>query len=102
MKIQVDGRDLFQLTETQKKVLQYDIPEEIFEDDMKRRLQWVLTHKYEQCMARLRKEWEPKLIENGVQSVPTNPDALAELIFSQPNYENRSQREKKAKVNNPQ
>ena len=102
MKIKVDDRELFALSETQKKVLQHDIPAEIFEEDMKRRLQWVLTHKYEQCMARLKKEWEPKLAENGVASIPTNPDALAELIFRQPNYKNRSQRDAQAKAANPQ
>ena len=37
MKIQVDGRDLFTLSETQKKVMCNEIPDELFEQDMKRR-----------------------------------------------------------------
>ncbi len=92
MKISVDDKELFTLSETQKKVIKNDIHSDVFEEDMKRRLQYVLMHKYEQCFERLRKEWEPKLASR-LSSVPTNPDTLAELIFSQPEYKNRSQRD---------
>jgi len=95
MKISVDDQELFRLSETQKKVIKNDIHEDIFDEDMKRRLQYILTHKYERCFERLKKEWEPKLRANGVSMIPTDPDALAVLIFSQPNYKNRSQREPK-------
>ena len=93
MKISVNDQELFRLSETQKKVIKNDIQEEIFEDDMKRRLKYILTHKYERCFERLKKEWEPKLVSLGVKSVPTDPDEFAELIFSHPSYKNRSQRE---------
>jgi hypothetical protein len=106
MKISVNDVELFQLNETQKKVIKNDILEEEFENDMKRRLQYILMHKYERCFERLKNEWthssagEPsKLEKNGVQSIPTNPDALAELIFSQPNYKNRTNREKEKQKN---
>lgn len=94
MKISVDGRDLFTLSETQKKVIRDEVQDEIFESDMKRRLQYILTHKYEQCFKRLKEEWEPKLRANGVKMIPTDPDEFAELVFAQPNYKNRSQRER--------
>jgi len=90
MKVSVDNKDLFTLSETQKKVIKNDINADIFEDDMKRRLQWVLMHKYERCFKRLKSEWEPKLAANGVESIPTNPDAFAELVFAQPEYKDRS------------
>lgn len=95
MKVQVDGKDLFELSENQKKVIQNDIPTEIFEEDMKRRLHWVLNHKFERCLERLKKEWEPKLASR-MDSLPTNAEALCELIFSQPDYKSRSER------NNPE
>lgn len=94
MKISVDDQELFRLSETQKKVIKNDIKEEIFDEDMKRRLQYILTHKYERCFERLKAEWEPKLRANGVAMIPTDPDALAELIFSQPAYKSRSDRER--------
>lgn len=98
MKISVDNVELFTLNETQKKVIKNDIDADIFDDDMKRRLQWVLMHKYERCFERLKKEWDQKLIANGVQSVPTDPDAYAQLVFAQPNYKDRKVREAEAKA----
>ena len=96
MKIEVDGKKVFELTPTQKKVIQNDIPSEIFTQDMERRSRWVIEHKYERCFERLKKEWEPKL-KDRMEAVPTNPDSLAELIFSQPDYKSRSQRENEEK-----
>lgn len=99
MKISVNDQELFTLTETQKKVIQNDIPCEIFEEDMKRRLYWVLIgEKYRKCFERLKKEWEPKLITARYDSLPTNPDEFAELVFSQPEYKNRSVREAELKT----
>jgi len=93
MKISVDGKELYTLSEIQKKVIRNDIHEDIFEEDMKRRLHWVLNHKYERCFARLKAEWEPKRKLNGVKMIPTDEEEFAQLVFSQKNYKNRSQRE---------
>lgn len=95
MKISVNDEILFMLEDVQKQVIQNDIPTEIFDADMKRRLKWVLTHKYEECFKRLKAEWEPKLKANGVTMIPTDEAAFAQLVFSQSNYKNRSQREQK-------
>lgn len=91
MKVRLDNETVLELNEIKKKVIKNDVEEEIFEDDMKRRLHWVLSHKYEQCMKRLKQEWEPKLKER-YETVPSSDDGLAELIFSQPDYKNKSQR----------
>jgi hypothetical protein len=92
MKIKVDNVDLFELNETKKKVIKNDILDDVFDEDMKRRLKYILTHKYERCLERLKAEWMPKIKER-VSSIPTDDEALAELIFSQPDYKNRSQRD---------
>lgn len=93
MKVSVDDKELFTLSEIQKRVIKNDIPEEIFDEDMKRRLHYILTHKYERCFARLKAEWEPKLAKSGAAMIPTNPDAFAEMVFAHPEYKNRSSRE---------
>jgi hypothetical protein len=85
MKISVDGQEVFSLSETQKAVIKSDVPHDIFESDMKRRLEWVLVHKYEHCLASLKKEWEPRLKER-YEMLPSGDDALAQLICSQPDY----------------
>ena len=92
MKISVDDKELFTLTETQKKVIMNDIHEDIFDEDMKRRLNYILTHKYERCLERLKLEWMPK-IKQRISMIPSNDEALAELIFSQPDYMSRKSRE---------
>jgi len=94
MKISVDDEELFTLSDTQKKVIHNDINEDIFNEDMKRRLQYILTHKYERCFERLKNEWMPVLKER-MQSIPTNDDDLAEVIFKQPEYKSRKMRESK-------
>lgn len=93
MKISVDDQELFTLSETQKNVIKNDIHDETFEDDMKRRIQYILDHKYEECFKRLKNEWDTKLRNAGVAMIPTDPHAYAELVFARPEYKNRSQRE---------
>jgi len=93
MKISVDDKELFTLSDVQKKVIMNDIHADEFEADMCRRLCYVLQHKYEQCFKRLKHEWDPKL-QDKIDAIPTNPDKFAELIFSQPEYQDRKEREK--------
>jgi len=97
MKISVNDQELFSLSETQKKVIQNDILSESFDEDMCRRLKWVLVdEKYCKCFERLKKEWEPKLAASGLRSLPTDPDEFATLVFAQPSYKNRSARDAQA------
>lgn len=92
MKVIVDGVDLFELSDIQKKVIQNDVHSDVFDADMKRRLKWILTHKYDECFKKFKAEWDLKLAANGVSMIPTNPDAYAQLVFSQPNYKDRKAR----------
>lgn len=99
MKISVNDQELYTLTDIQKKVIQNDIPSDIFDEDMKRRLLWILyDEKYKKCMDRLRKEWEPKLKEQGAKSIPTDDDEFAALVFAHPAYKDRSAREEEARA----
>ena len=93
MKISVDNVDLFALSETQKKVIKNDIHEDEFDEDMKRRLKYILMHKYEKCLERLKLEWIPKLKEANIPSIPLDDDLFAQLVFSQSDYKGKKQRE---------
>lgn len=93
MKVSVNDQELFTLSDTQKKVIMNDIPSDIFDADMNRRLQWILMHKYEECFKALKAEWDPKLAANGIKMIPTDPDEYAQLVFAQPNYKDRLARE---------
>jgi len=96
MKFQTNNEIIIELTEVQKKVIQNEIPSEIFEEDMKRRVHYIINHKYERCLERLKQEWLPKL-SSRVANIPTNEEELANLIFSQQDYKNRSQKELEAR-----
>lgn len=96
MKIKIDNKEIMDLSNTMKKVIKHDIHFDEFEADMERRVCYILQHKYERCLERLRKEWEPKLRER-VSSLPSNLEELAELIFSQPDYKDRKKREEEIK-----
>lgn len=61
-------------------------------------MKWVIEHKYERCLERLKKEWLPKLEERGMTEVPADDSELAELIFAQPDYKNRSERDAEAEI----
>ena len=74
MKVKVNEDEILELNEVQKKVICNDINEDEFEADIKRRLQYILMHKYEQCFKRLKSEWDQKL-QGRVDAVPINPDA---------------------------
>ena len=99
MKVSVNGVDLFEVSETQKKVICDHVASEIFDEDMKRRLQWVIGHLYEQSFLELRKRWEP-VISTRVANVPSNWDDYANLVFAQPEYKDRSARAAEEKARN--
>ena len=93
MKISINDKELFSLTETQKKVIMNEVPADEFEEDVERRLFYIINHKYEQCFNRLKKEWEARLTKEGAQYIPTDKDVLAELVFAHPEYKDRAARD---------
>ena len=93
MKVSVNDLELFTLSEIQKRVIMNDIHEDVFDEDMKKRLQYILIHKYERCLDRMQKEWMPKLKERSVDSIPLNDERFADLVFSQPDYKDRKTRD---------
>lgn len=94
MIIKVNDEIILELNETKKKVILNDVLEEIFDEDLKRRIQWIIMHKYQECFDKLKREWDFKLKQRGIKMIPTDEDEYAELIFSQEDYRSRSQREK--------
>lgn len=93
MKISVNDQELYTLNETKKKVIMDNVYSDIFDADMKRRLEWVLMHKYEQSFKALKEQWEPKLKASGARSIPLDNDEFAELVFAHPEYKDRAARE---------
>lgn len=93
MKIKVDENVVLELSETQIKCIQNDIPTTIFSQDMSRRVSYVMKQKYWNCLKRLKNEWIPKLKESGLSSIPLDDDEFCNLVFSQPDYKDREARD---------
>lgn len=92
MKISVDDVELYSLTTTQENVIKYTINSDIFTDDMKRRLQYILIHKYEQSLEQLKDDWEP-VIASRYTTIPSNINDFLTLVFSQVDYKDKKARD---------
>ena len=93
MKISINDEKLYELSDVQKKVICNDVHADELDSDLKRRLQYILMHKYEQCFKRLKQEWEPKLKVAGIKVLPIDEDEFSKLVFSQPDYKCRKNRD---------
>lgn len=97
MKIQVNDVDLFCIEEWEKKLLANDILEKELEKDLKRRLEWSIRQKIDQCYARFEKEWLPKLQEDPeVTALPASKKEFVEFVLRRPDYKDREAREKES------
>lgn len=92
LSVEVDGKRTFKVTPTHKRMLVLQGHKDP-DEHCCTQMAWVLSHKFERCMERLRREWEPKLASRGMDSLPTDDDDFAVLVFAQADYKNRSQRE---------
>lgn len=92
MKISVDDVELYRLSDHHKNVIRNDIYRDEFNRDMRRRLSDSLLQKYEQCFLRLKEEWDEKL-SGRYPSLPTDREEYATLVFSQPDYRDRQDRD---------
>lgn len=92
MIIKSDDEVLLIINDTMKKVICNDILSDEFNEDIKFRIVSSVVDKYRACFFRLKEEWDPKLAQRGYESIPTDPDKYAELVFSQPDYKSRSER----------
>ena len=92
MKISTNDEELITLSKEQLKVIKNDIPRDILEDELKRRLAYIVSHKYERCLERLKTEWIPRLKKKGVESIPVCDKAFINLVMSQEDYKDRQDR----------
>lgn len=78
MKITIDGKEVLELTETQKKIIKNDVSSEIFDEDMTRRCKYWLERPQNHYAHMNKNLLTSKLIENGAITIPSNILRLAE------------------------
>jgi hypothetical protein len=84
---------ILELTPDMEKVFLHAFPEDDLETDLKRRVNYIITHKYEAVLKELKEEWDSKLESHGITMIPTNKEEYARLVFKHPGYKSRSERE---------
>lgn len=94
IKITLDDKVILKISDTMRKVICNDIKSQEFTSDIERRLVYTIMDKYLSCFKRLKDNWDPILESRGIETIPTNKEKYAELVFSQPDYKSRSEREK--------
>ncbi len=55
-------------------------------EEIEQRILWILQHKCEKCLQRLRLSWIPQLENRGITEIPIDDNSFAELVFSQSDY----------------
>lgn len=126
VEIKMGDEVILTLSETKLKIIMDAISSDIVMEDISKRLCWILCHKMDRQMERLKTEWckprneydldekgnekldengesivlffRSKLEANGVTSIPMDDLELAELIFAQPNYKDRKDRDVEAEI----
>lgn len=93
MKIILDNKIILDITDTMRKVICNEIRETEFDKDIERRIVYMILEKHDACFKRLKEQWDPLLATRGIEMIPTNKEKYAQLVFSQPDYKSRSERE---------
>jgi len=94
MKIKFNDMLILDISDTMQKVICNDIQEHDLKDHIIHVIRCSVMHKYGACFERLKAEWDPKLVKRGIEMIPMNSEKYAELVFSQPDYKGRTEREK--------
>ncbi len=93
MQVKLDDEVLYEIDDHMLKLLAHDLIDPI--DEIKRRLEWVIKHKCEQCESRITEEAITVLRNDpAVDAIPKDKKNLVEMAFSRPDYKNRAEREK--------
>ena len=92
MQIKIDDSVVFEISDVDVKLLEHDLIN--VEAEIRRRLEYIIKHKVEQCYKRLKDEWDKKLAEDPkIKSVPSKRDDYVSFITRLPSYQNRVERE---------
>lgn len=92
MKVYLDQEEIFEIDSNMIKLLEHEILNVL--PDIKRRLKWVIDQRCDDVYKKLKLEYIEKSMQNpDVESIPADKNRLLDLIFSDPGYKNRSQRE---------
>lgn len=88
MKIQIDHVDLFEIADWQMNLLASETNVDNLDADIKRRLQWSISHIIDIIYEDFEKKWI-KILRNDVSvtSIPASRQAFVEMIIARSDYQ---------------
>lgn len=86
MKIMCGDTEVCVLEKHHIDLLQSEIPSSVFEEDIHRRVNHIVMHKYNKVYKRFFDKWINKLVANGVTSIPTGEKEFIELVMARSDY----------------
>ena len=87
MKISRDSKTIYTISDSEKSILKHIIQNELYEDDVKRRIAyWVKDNLFEKALTRLKLKWNKILKDRDVKSFPTNNIEYSKVLLSQPEF----------------
>lgn len=90
--VSVDNTEVFRISPSQRQLLRfYENAKSM--DYYKEKIKWILIHKYERCLERLRKNWESNFSQLGIESIPVDNQQFCQMVFSHPTYKSKKERE---------
>jgi hypothetical protein len=67
MKVYLDDKEIFEITQTDLDLLGHELLD--VQSEIERRIQWVIAHKCEQVFKRIKEEWIPKFLEAELRDI---------------------------------
>lgn len=92
MKFNLDEILLCDIDDSSKDCIDYFINSDTSEQFIIESIKWNVTSFFDQYKEKFKKEWLPVLFSR-VEFIPTDEKELLKLIFSQPDYKSRKQKD---------
>lgn len=92
MRLFLDSEEVLEITDLDKKILESDVNTALLNDFIKHLTTYFVTNKINACKQTLLTDYAQDLKDTH-QSLPTNDNAICELIFALPSYKDRAQKD---------
>lgn len=98
MKVKANNKEILNLQPWEKKLIETELFMVDTDEDLIRRLKWVIQHKMDVCYKNLRQIWEPIFTEEGVKFLPTDREEFVNMVLAHPKFKSKEQREEEYKA----
>lgn len=92
MQIKINDEIILEITQDYQDLLTYSLPLDSLEDEIKRRLIWIINEKLQGCKKRILRDWLP-ILKSELTSLPVSDDDIVALVMAHPEYKNRDARD---------